>query len=214
MASAAAARTERPPPPRLRPPARLLPPAASACSHAGGSNTRIRDPGPGQDERVQAGSSPPFFPQPGRSRLLWAWRASRKGGGREAGRLRSCRRRDACRLLGPCCLFTPPGTYQPSWEVGSFPASTFSSGRYFSGRWAEYGHPETGGATLNGFDHIILRLCVRELVQGPLFLGGNCTSLPPHPYTHPMHAQHALFPFRFRSCSFLPGIRIWCVAYR
>lgn len=46
--------------PRLRPRARLLLSTSSALSHAGGSNTRSRDSGPGRDERVQTGSSPPF----------------------------------------------------------------------------------------------------------------------------------------------------------
>lgn len=48
-------------------------------------------------------------------------------GGREAGRVRSCcRRHSCCKLARPCSLSTPAYTKQPSWKVGSFPASTFT----------------------------------------------------------------------------------------
>ncbi|KAG3291063.1 hypothetical protein H1C71_012351, partial [Ictidomys tridecemlineatus] len=86
---------------------------------AGGGNTRSWDPGPDRNERVLAGSSPPFSPHPGRSRPPRAWRASRKEGeGKRSGSAAAA----VETLTGwPGRAACPPRfTKQPSWKVGSF----------------------------------------------------------------------------------------------
>lgn len=134
MVGAAAARTRRPPPPRLRPSTRLLLSSSSARSQAGGSNTRSQDLGLGRDERVQAGSSPPFSPPPPPPRPLLAasgLASLAEGGGREAGWVRS----SCCRLLQARQAVQP--VHSPLYKtavVGSrkFPRLHFYSGRRFS----------------------------------------------------------------------------------
>ncbi|XP_047641661.1 spidroin-2-like [Phacochoerus africanus] len=120
----------RPPPPRDG--------AAGQCSsarpQAGGSNTRSQDLGLGRDERVQAGSSPPFSPQPPPPRPLLAasgLASLAEGGGRKAGWVCS----SCCRLLQARQAVQP--VHSPLYKtavVGSrkFPRLHFYSGRRFS----------------------------------------------------------------------------------
>lgn len=112
------------------------------CSHAGGSNTRIRDPGPGQDERVQAGSSPPFFPQSGLSRPLRGWRASRKEGEGKRGGSAAAAVETLAGSQGPATSPVPlVQSRRRKWEVST--ASTLLLGspllRSVSRVWAPRG---------------------------------------------------------------------------
>lgn len=94
---------------------------------------------PGSGGKRASWELPALLPPPRQLPAASGLASLAERGGREEGRVRSCRCRDAGRLAGPCSLSTPPCTKPPSWEVGSFPASTSTRVRRFFPRWAGYG---------------------------------------------------------------------------